>query len=69
MLNFESNVINLPCVVCPTVRVPSPYSSIPREKTGYVVFNEFEWNGLKVSEGNNLKNRKFLEAIASHLNL
>ena len=30
MLNFESN---LPCVVCLAVRVPSPYSSIPREKT------------------------------------
>ena len=33
MLNFRSNVINLPCVVRLTVRVPSPYSSIPREKT------------------------------------
>ena len=32
MLNFGSNVINLPCVVCLTIRVPSPYSSIPREK-------------------------------------
>ena len=30
MLNFGSNVINLPCAVCLTVRVPSPYSSIPR---------------------------------------
>ena len=32
-LNFGSNVINLPRVVCLTVRVPSSYSSIPREKT------------------------------------
>ena len=30
MLHFGSN---LPCVVCLTVLVPSPYSSIPREKT------------------------------------
>ena len=28
---------------------------------------EFEWNGLKVSEVDNLENRKFLEG--SHLNL
>ena len=63
--------VNLPtCVVCLTVRVPSPYSSIPREKTqSYVVLIEFEWNGLTVSEVNNLKNRKFLEPIASHPNL
>ena len=33
MLNFGSNVINLPCGVCLTVRVQSPYSDIPREKT------------------------------------
>ena len=36
------------------------------KRQSYVVLNEFEWNGLKVI---NLKNRKFLEAIASHLNL
>ena len=53
-------MINLPCVVCLTFRVPSSYSSINREKKwqSYVVLNEFEWNGLKVSEVNNLKNRK-----------
>ena len=34
MLNFGSN---LPCVVCLTVRVPSPYSSIPREKNVRVI--------------------------------
>ena len=67
-LNFESNVINLPRVVCPTVSVPSPYSSIPREKS-YVVLIEFGWNGLKVSQCNTFQNRKFLEAIASDLNL
>ena len=65
-------MINLPCVVCLTVRVPSPYSSIPREKTSELcrlVLIEFEWIGLNVSEVKNLKNRKFLEAIASHLNV
>ena len=62
MFNFGSNVINLPCDVCLTARVPSPYSSIPGEKSqSYVVLIEFGWNGLKVSEVNNLKNRKFLE--------
>ena len=55
MLNFGSNVINLPCVVCLTV--------------GYAVLIEYEWNGLKVSDVDTLKNRNFLEAIASHLNL
>ena len=40
-----------------------------KKRQSDVVLNEFEWNGLKVSEVNNLKNRKFLEAIASHLNL
>ena len=39
-------------------------SAYPEKKRqSDVVLNEFEWNGLKVSEGNNLKNRKFLEAI------
>ena len=62
MFSFGSNVINLPCNVCLTACVPSPYSSIPREKSqSYVVLIEFEWNGLKVSEVNNLNNRKFLE--------
>ena len=70
ILNFGSNVINLPSVVSLTVRVPSPYSSNPEKKRqSYAVLIEFEWNGLKVSEVDNLKNRKFLEAIASHLNL
>ena len=68
-LNFGSNVINLPRVVCPTVCVPSPYSSIPREKRqSYVILIEFGWNGLKVSEVDNLENRKFIEAITSHPN-
>ena len=40
-----------------------------KKRQSDVLLNEFEWNGLKVSEVNNLKNRKFLEAIASHLNL
>ena len=46
-----------------------------KKRQNYVVLNEFDWNGLKVSEvdnlknANNLKKRKFLEAIASHLNL
>ena len=44
-------------------------SIYPEQKRLSLVLLEFEWNGLKVSEGNNLKNRKFLEAIASHLNL
>ena len=34
----------------------------------YVILMEIGWNGLKVSEVDNLENRKFLEAIASHLN-
>ena len=55
------------CVVCLTVCVPSPYSSIPSRRQSYVILIEFEWNGLKVSEVDNLENRKFLEA--SHLNL
>ena len=63
-------MINLPCVVCLTVCVPSPYSSIgpTLKKTPSELFNfiEFKWNGLKVSNINNLKNRKFLEAC--HLN-
>ena len=56
-LNFGSNVINLPCVVCLTICVLSPYSSIYPEKKcqSYVILIEFKWNGLKVSEVNNLK--------------
>ena len=66
-LNFGSNMIILPRVVCATVCVPSPYSSIPREKRqSYVILIEFGWHGLKVSEVDNLEKRKFLEAIASH---
>ena len=51
-------VINLPRVVFPTACVPSQYSSIYPEKKrlSYVILIEFEWNGLKVSEVNNLKN-------------
>ena len=52
------------CVVCLTVCVPSPYSSI---RQSYVILIEFEWNGLKESEADSLENRKFLEE--SHLNL
>ena len=61
----------LPRVACLTVCMPSPYSSISREKknVSYVLLIEFGWNGLKVSEVDNLENRKFLEAIASPLNL
>ena len=55
------------CVVCLTVCVPSPYSSIPSIRQSYVILIEFEWNGLKVSEADSLENRKFLEE--SHLNL
>ena len=56
-------MINLPRVVCMTVCVPSPYSSIPWEKTSELCnFMEFVWNGLKVSKVDNLKNRTFLEA-------
>ena len=40
-----------------------------KKRQSYVVLIAFEWNGLKVSEVNNLRNRKFLEAIASHPNL
>ena len=56
-LNFGSNVINLSRVVCLTVCVPLPYSRIYQEKKrlSYVILIEFEWNGLKVSEVNNLK--------------
>ena len=39
------------CVVCPNVCVPSPYSSI---RQSYVILIESEWNGLKVSEVDNL---------------
>ena len=55
------------CVVCLTVCVPSPYSSIPSIRQSYVILLEFEWNGLKVSEVDSLENRKFLEE--SHPNL
>ena len=51
--------------------MPSPYSSIPREKTAELC--SFEWIWVEWSEcvwsDQFLKNRKFLEAIASHLNL
>ena len=40
---------------------------LEKKRQSYVVLKEFEWNGLK--EVKHLKNRKFLEAIASHLNL
>ena len=51
IINFGSNAINLPRVACLTVRVPSPYSSIPRKKRqSYVILVEFEGSGLKVSE-------------------
>ena len=56
LLNFASNVINLSRVVCLTVCVPSPYFSITQKKRqSYVTLLEFVWNGLKVSEVNNLK--------------
>ena len=32
MFNFRSNVINLPCVVCLTVRVPLPSPAYPKKK-------------------------------------
>ena len=36
-------------------------SAYPEKKRqSYVVLIEFEWSGLKVSEDNNLKNKKFL---------
>ena len=54
-------------VVCLTVCVPSPYSSIPSIRQSYVILIEFEWDGLKVSEVDSLENRKFLEE--SHFNL
>ena len=56
-LNFGSNVINIPRVVCLTVCVPLRTPTyIPREKSlSYVILIEFEWNGLKVSEVINLK--------------
>ena len=49
--------------------MPSPYSSIPSIglRQSYVILNEFEWTGLKVSEVDSLENRKYLEE--SHLNL
>ena len=74
-LKFGSNVINLPrvylCLVC---RRHTPAYPLPEKKRqSYVTLIafliEFGWNGLKVSEVDNLENRKFLEAIASHLNL
>ena len=49
MLNFGSNVINLPRVVCLTVHVSLPYSN------SYVVLIEFECYGVKVSKVINLK--------------
>ena len=61
-------MINYPCVVCLTVCVQSPYFSIPREiGQSHVILIEFEWDGLKVSQVDNLENVKFLEA--SHLKL
>ena len=60
-LNFGSNVINLPCVLCRTVCVPRHTPAYPEKKRqSYVILIEFGLNGLKVSE---------VEAIASHLNL
>ena len=40
-----------------------------KKRLSYVILIEFGWNGLKVSEDNTFANRKFLEAIVSHLNL
>ena len=55
-LNFCSNVTNLPRVVCLTVCVPSHTPAYAqRKRQSYVNLIKFEWNGLKVSEGNNLK--------------
>ena len=55
------------CCLPHSLCVPSPYSSIQSIRQSYVILIEFEWNGLKVSEVDNLENRKFLEA--SYLNL
>ena len=67
ILTYKNIKVFFICVVCLTVCVPSPYSSIPSIRQSYVILIEFEWNGLKVSEVDSLENRKFLEE--SHLNL
>ena len=51
MLNFESNVINLTVLFARLSVCRHHTPAYPEKKRqSYVVLNEFEWNGLNVSE-------------------
>ena len=51
-INFGSNMINLPRVVCLSVCLRHTPAYTQRKRQSYVNLIEFEWNGLKVSKVN-----------------